>query len=193
MPALPPSEGSRAIRARLGVDLPSRADPIGYARVILEHELVVLPHHQVSFVAPGSGKRERVEGGRSIILYPPTYAPEPGLFNHLEFALKYEGVSLEILSALFHKVPGKTLEPQLQEYIQERPTGQYSRRLWFLYEFLTGNRLALPDAASGNYVPLLDPKVYFTATDERSRRHRVIQDQFLIQEQVLLPGRSPPE
>ncbi|NRD59616.1 MULTISPECIES: Fic family protein [Corallococcus] len=134
----------------------------------------MLPHHQVSFVAPGSGKRERVEGGRSIVLYPPTYAPEPGLFHQLEFALKYEGVSLEILSALFEKEPRKTLEPRLQEYIQQRPTGQYSRRLWFLYEFLTGNRLDLPDAASGNYVPLLDSEAYFTGTEERSRRHRVI-------------------
>ncbi|RYD63259.1 MAG: hypothetical protein EOP84_33805, partial [Verrucomicrobiaceae bacterium] len=167
MSAHSPAESSRAIRARLGVDLPPKAEPIGYARVILAHGLVVLPHHQVSFVAPGSGKRERIEGGRSIVLYPPTYAPEPGLFHHLEFALKYEGVSLEILSALFEKVPGGILEPLLEEYIQQRPTGQYSRRLWFLYEFLTGNTLNLPDAASGNYVPLLDPQAYFTAMDER--------------------------
>ncbi|RKI45883.1 cell filamentation protein Fic [Corallococcus sp. AB049A] len=164
----------QAIRARLGVDLPPKAEPIGYARLVLAHELVVLPHHQVSFVAPGSGKREHIERGRSIVRYPPTYAPQPGLFHQLEFALKYEGVSLEILSALFEKVPRKTLEPQLLDYIQRRPTGQYSRRLWFLYEFLTGHRLELPDVASGNYVPLLDPQVYFTATDERSRRHRVI-------------------
>jgi hypothetical protein len=174
MSALPPHERLLAVRARLGVDLPPKGEPIGYAQLILEHELVVLPHHQVSFVAPGSGKRERVEGGRSVILYPLSYAPKPGLCSHLEFALKYEGVSLEILSALFLKVPRETLEPQLQEYIQQRPAGQYARRLWFLYEFLTGNRLDLPDATIGKYIPLLDPAEYYTATEERSRRHYVI-------------------
>ncbi|WP_223641748.1 hypothetical protein [Corallococcus sp. EGB] len=91
----------------------------------------MLPHHQVSFVAPG-GRRERVEGGQSIVIYPQAYTPEPGLFAQLEFALKYEGVSLEILSALFEKVPRGVLEPLLKEHIQQRPTGQYSRRLWFL-------------------------------------------------------------
>jgi len=58
--------------------------------------------------------------------------------------------------------------------VEERPTGQYVRRLWFLHEFLTGRKVPVADASTGNYVPLLDPRAYYATLGSRSRRHRVV-------------------
>jgi hypothetical protein len=38
---------------------------------------------------------------------------------------------------------------------------------------MTGQRLPLPDARTGNYVEALDPGLYVTATPVNSPRHRV--------------------
>ena len=57
----------------------------------------------------------------------------------------------------------------------QKPTGKYARRIWFLYEFLTGRELPLPDLTKGNYIDLLEPDLYYTAAPgRRLRRQRVI-------------------
>lgn len=55
--------------------------------------------------------------------------------------MKWEGVYLPVLSALFRVVP----DVDLAQVIREKPTGAYSRRLWFLFEWLTNRTLDLPD------------------------------------------------
>jgi hypothetical protein len=153
--------------------LPPKAEPVGYEKLIRDHELNVLPPRQSSFVAPVGGKRIHEGNGRVLTVYPSSYPPGEGETHQIEFALKYEGVSLEILAALFHSVDAGAFERELCAFIRKTPTGQYARRLWFLYEFLTGRMLELPAATSGNYVPLLDPQEYYTAPPVRSGRHRV--------------------
>lgn len=153
------------------------SSPIGYAKAIADYRLAVLPPHQLSAWAPGAGKRVRHEEGRELVLYPSTYDPGPSLFEHLEFALKHEGVSLEVLAALFRAAEtadGDSFVKRLCRHIRGRPTGQYTRRLWFLYEFLTGRPLPLEDVTQGNYIELLDPQRYYTAEPVKSRRHRVL-------------------
>jgi hypothetical protein len=82
--------------------------------------------------------------------YPAQFRPEPTIPGHLTFALKYEIVHLEFLSRLF-----STLDPCiLATWIRNEPTGSFARRAGFLYEWLTGKRLDVPDAG-GNYVPAL--------------------------------------
>ncbi len=55
------------------------------------------------------------------------------------------------------------------------PTGRYARRIWFLYEWLTGRSLDLPDAGKVRAVPALDPERQFALSrGEMSARHRVI-------------------
>jgi hypothetical protein len=61
----------------------------------------------------------------------------------------------------------------LQELVAAAPTGIPSRRAWFLYEWLTGRTLDLPDAQNVAAIDVLDPKTYFTAKPRLSRRHRV--------------------
>jgi hypothetical protein len=108
--------------------------------------------------------KERDHQGQRVVTYPPAYHPGPEVPAQLEFALKYDGVNLEVLAAIFLLNNDETFAGQLTEFVRAKPTGQYARRLWFLYEFLTGRLLPLPDVEAGNYVPLLDPSDYFTGT-----------------------------
>ncbi|MBN1902823.1 hypothetical protein JW926_15985 [Candidatus Sumerlaeota bacterium] len=70
-------------------------------------------------------------------VYPSRYFPGDGLDDHLAFALKYDGTNLSILYCLFQKAP----EEEIITNVTSKPTGKYTRRLWFLYEFLTGKTL----------------------------------------------------
>jgi Fic family protein len=57
--------------------------------------------------------------------------------------------------------------------MHSKSTGTYARRIWFLYEWLTGKRLDLPDAEKGNYVPVVDAELQWDIAGENSKRHRV--------------------
>jgi len=84
--------------------------------------------------------------------------------------LKWEGVSLGVLSALFRKI-----DPcEIVRIVRDTPTGAYARRIWFLYEWLTDKPLDLPEAGKVKAVPVVDPRQQFApASGPLSRRHRV--------------------
>jgi hypothetical protein len=66
------------------------------------------------------------------------------------------------------------MDPGLAEgWVQSEPTGAYARRAWFLWEWLTGRSLALPDAGPVAYADALDPEFHMTAKAKPSRRHRI--------------------
>lgn len=115
------------------------------------------------------GARHRIleEAGWRILT--PRHAPRPTLEGHLTFALKYEGLDLAVLKRLFMKVGGRNIET----LARDTPTGSYARRLWFLYEWLTGEQLDLPDAKAGRYVPVIDPDQQCAVPGLTSSRHRV--------------------
>src|SRR5688500_6865345 len=73
--------------------------------------------------------------------------------GQLIFALKYDGVDLLALRRIFAAMGGAPLEAA----VRDRPSSAYLRRLWFFYEFLTGERLDLPDVDAGAYVAALEP------------------------------------
>ncbi len=84
--------------------------------------------------------------------------------------MKWEGVSLGVLSALFGKIDPR----EIVRIVRDTPTGAYARRIWFLYEWLTDKPLGLPEAAKVKAVPVVDPKQQFaSASGPLSRRHRV--------------------
>jgi hypothetical protein len=91
--------------------------------------------------------------------YPPAFMPAPSIGEHLKFALKYEVLHLEFLARLF-QVAGP--DP-IEAWIRFEPSGAYARRVGFLYEWLTGLRLAVDDTPSGNYVDALDAEHYLVA------------------------------
>jgi len=111
----------------------------GYAALVDRYSLEVISNWHRSFVTTSGIHRIDSTGDVIEEVYPAKYWPGDSLGDHLEFALKYDGTNLAILSTLFEKVDAK----DILEYVQSKPTGKYARRLWFLYEFLTGEILPL--------------------------------------------------
>jgi Fic/DOC family len=150
--------------------LPERATPVGYAALIdaflTAHSTLCVPlPRQLSAI----GGRHRVVDTPEWRLYSPRYQPQPTLQGHLTFALKYEGLDLAVLKRLFLAVG----PAEVEAIVRARPTGRYARRIWFLYEWLTGKTLDVPSAEIGTYVPALDPARQCGTDGKNSPRHRV--------------------
>ena len=104
-------------------------------------------------------------------LLTPRHAPSDDLGGHLGFALKWEGVDLGVLSALFRIVP----DQEMSALIRTAPTGAYMRRLWFLHEWLTGRQLDIPGPGKVRAVPVLNLIQQFgLAKGQLSSRHKVL-------------------
>jgi len=97
------------------------------------------------------------------------HKPAKELSSHLVFALKYEGIDLYILKKFF-QYTGKEL---VLNMIKKEPTSQYSRRIWFLYEWLLGEVLEIPDLKTGTYVEIVNTKLQFAGSSINSTRHRI--------------------
>jgi len=147
------------------VRLPETATPAGYSALIGAYGLAVpLPR---TLSATGQHHRIRERDGWNIMT--PRHAPRPTLEGHLTFALKYEGLDLVLLKRLFQAAGPAPIEA----FVRESPTGSYARRIWFLYEWLTGARLDLPDAGAGRYIPIVDPALQCAAEGRTAPRYRV--------------------
>ncbi len=141
---------------------------IGLHRLIEELGLaVVLP--AVRSEAIRGARKTRITDGLVLEQYPLAYAPN-NLFGHLRFAMRYEPIDLNVLAALFEKIDRKDLE----DWVKEEPVGRYTRRAWYLYEFLTGQPLEVADVPPTNNVLLLDPTLHITSTGIRIKRQRII-------------------
>lgn len=102
--------------------------------------------------------------------YPPGYQPEDDFAGHFAFGLKYEEIHLEFFARLFTAVGPEPLEA----WCRQEPFGQYARRAGFLYEWLTGNTLQVPDVTNGGYIEAISSKAYLTRTTvKRVRRWRI--------------------
>ena len=148
-----------------GRALPERATPAGYAALIDAFGLrAPLPR-----TLSATSERHRVKNEPGWRILTPRHAPSPDLEGHLTFALKYEGLDLAILKRLFAAVP----PAEIEAIVRSKPTGSYSRRIWFLYEWLLSRRLDLPDSIAGSYEPAVDPDQQWATPGENSSRHRV--------------------
>lgn len=58
-------------------------------------------------------------------------------------------------------------------WIIAKPQGQYTRRIWYLYEWMTGKRLQIDNLTKGNYIDLLNKDEYYTAQDMMIRRQHI--------------------
>ncbi|HEY4359702.1 MAG TPA: Fic family protein [Bryobacteraceae bacterium] len=145
--------------------LPEPATPAGYAALIDAYKLKVPLPRTLS----ATGAHHRIRTGSGWRILTPRHAPPATLEGHLTFALKYEGLDLAVLKRLFRATgPG-----EIETLARAKPSGAYARRLWFLYEWLTGERLGLPDAPLVSYVGALDARQQWAVTGETSPRHRV--------------------
>ncbi|MDP8207917.1 MAG: Fic family protein [Candidatus Electryonea clarkiae] len=153
----------------------SNLKPVGYAELISRYELDVIPNWHSSMVAASGTHRINTTGGVVEEVYPSKYWPGENFGDHLEFALKYDGVNLEILSALFKTVT----ETEVLDYIKSKPTGMYARRVWFLYELLTENILPIDDLKKLKYVDVLDPNHYYTINPTHKIQRYCVNDNLL--------------
>lgn len=138
----------------------------GYAALIDGHQLKVpLPDNLLAI-----GLKHKISRKGRWKILTPRHRPEDTLYAHLTFALKYEGIDLAVLKALF-----LTIEPQdIIDIVMSEPTGAYSRKIWFLYEWLNDCVLEeLSNATKGNFVPLIDEKLQYPGPVRNSKRHRV--------------------
>lgn len=147
------------------------SSPAGYAYLLEMLELTGMPHWHSSYVASSGTHKSKVQNGTVKEIYPKRYWPGEKIGDHLEFALKYDGVNLGLLTRIFENIS----QSDLTEYIKSKPNGKYARRIWFFYEFLLENRLPVDDLRSGNYVDALDAKMYYGLQNgEKSSRHRIV-------------------
>lgn len=149
--------------------------PAGYAALIERFKLDVIPPWHTSAVATSMIHRKDSNGVVIEEIYPSRYWPGETVGDQLEFALKYDGTNLAILDSLFEVAA----EEDIREYVQSKPTGKYARRLWFLYEFLTGKTLKLNDLKQGNYIDLLEADKYYTISASRHVRRQRINNNML--------------
>lgn len=147
----------------------------GYAALVDRYNLDVIPNWHKSLVTTSGIHRIDVQAGVIEEVYPPKYWPGDTLGDHLEFALKYDGTNLAILSGVFQKAAAT----EFIEYFRSKPTGKYSRRLWFFYELLTGRTLPIDDLNRGNYIDLLEPTEYYSISPARQVRRQRVNDNLL--------------
>lgn len=150
-----------------GRPLPENGWLAGYSAVIEHYDLAVPLPPRLAFASTG----HRPASTREWLAVPVRRRPSDDLGAQLEFALKREGVGLSVLAALFSSIDPEEVE----EVVSRTPTGKYSRRIWFLYEWLTGRTLNLPDAPKVKAEPVVDPELQVTSgKGEISSRHRVV-------------------
>jgi Fic family protein len=155
---------------------------VGYAWLQEKFEVIGIPNWHRSSVSTTTAHSEKIQDGFVDEVFRTQYWPGEKVGDHLEFALKYDGVNLALLSLIFEKVS----QEELTEYIKSKPTGKYARRIWFFYEFLTGKQLPVDDMTTGNYIDALEAKEYYTVQNgEKSSRHRIVNN--LLGPQAFCP------
>lgn len=157
---------SRKINVFHGRQAPEKGLLVGSGAVIEALELPVPLPYKLMLI---SNKHRRYRKSDWLV-FTPRHKPNDSLYGHLVFCLKYEGINLLFLKKLFEKVE----EAVIENLVKNEPLGQYSRKIWFLYEWLMNKKLQILDLKEGNYISLVDENLQY-AIDKgvNSTRHRI--------------------
>ncbi|NHC60954.1 Fic family protein [Paenalcaligenes suwonensis] len=142
---------------------------VGFKALAKQHSITLAQPLRIDSII-GTGRASRDTGEQIENHYPPAYRPTDDFAGHFEFGLKYEEIHLEFFARLF-----AALDPALIEtWCRNEPFGQYARRTGFLYEWLTGKQLDVPDVTNGGYIDAISSDQYLTRTEPtRVRRWRI--------------------
>lgn len=143
--------------------------PVGYQWLAERFGVVTMPYWRETRILTKGARRIIKADGREVECLPAAQDPGDDLFIQLEFALRKEGLHLELLRKVLVRIPSQ----ELTEHLRRRPTGRYARVLWFLHEAFTGTLLEIDDLKVGNYVDLLDPDIYTTGPVKKVKRQRI--------------------
>ena len=138
----------------------------GYGAVIEAYRLPVPLPDRLSLISA----KKRQYKDQAWQVFTPRHKPEDTLYKQLVFALKYEGINLLVFKKLFERLT----DAECIRLVRIEPLGQYSRRIWFLCEWLSGEKLKIDDLSTGNFVPLINEKWQYAIKGQRSSRHRII-------------------
>lgn len=148
---------------------------VGYAAIIEKLKLQI----PLPAVKAMVSEKYRSVKNESWLIFSAAYLPQDNgniskieaLYNHLVFALKYEGVNLLV----FAKLQEKLSSEELLALVNIAPLGQYSRRIWFLIEWVSGRPIVgKSDITKKSYIPVVDTKLQFAVAGIKSPRHLVL-------------------
>lgn len=139
---------------------------VGYEFLRRADGLSAFPLKRQAEVRPVT--RVLVEHG--FIAVPASVAPRTeDRLEHLLFALKHEGVNLQVLAQALPLIPAQ----RVLRAVCDTPNGQYVRVAAYLWEHFTGQRLAGHPETTAAYVDVFDPARYVTGLARRDPRWRV--------------------
>lgn len=139
---------------------------VGYEFVRELLKLAVFPPARPAAVRPVT-RIERSTDALAVPAHvaPPTDAP----LSHLLFAIKHEGIDLQILASALPRISSEDMHAELRS----APNGQYIRIACHLWELFAGRSLGDRPDITARYVDLFDPKRYVTGPSRRDARWRV--------------------
>lgn len=158
-----------------GKHTPETGVIVGYAAIIHTLSLQIPMAKPIALVCTQNKKYQNADW----LVLPKSYLPEDtqaipqieALYKHLVFALKYEGINLLLFSSLISQFS----EAQLSQLVSFEPTGKYSRRIWFIIEWLMGKELkSKKNLHQKSYVPVVDTQQQYAIEGVKSARHLVI-------------------
>jgi Fic family protein len=158
-----------------GKQVPERGKIVGYAAIIDTLQLYMPMVSPITLVCEQNKKYQN----RSWTVFSNKYLPNDSqaldeieaLYNHLVFALKYEGINLKVFKCLTDHYSAE----QLTDLVNFEPTGQYSRRIWFIVEWLMGEELVgKEDLYKRSFIPVVDSSQQYCIEGTKSSRHLVI-------------------
>jgi hypothetical protein len=143
---------------------------VGYTWLIERLGLKTRPLLHASYIGPRMSRKES-QDGRVEEHYIRSYDPGDRILDHVVFALKYDGLDLDILSKVLRRITAA----ELTEFVVERPSSKFTKQIGYWFEALTGQELPSKVEVSGNYELLLNPE-HFVVSDKpiRNRRWRLM-------------------
>jgi Fic family protein len=150
-----------------GRGAPEESILVGYGALIEAYQLKMPFPEQLTLISYKN--RQYTEDQWQILTS--RHLPEDTLYKQISFAIRYEGINLLFFKKLFEKLK----EYEIKELVTIEPLGQYSRKIWFLYEWLFQKKLDIDNLTMGNYVDLINTKLQFAINGGvKSYRHRIV-------------------
>jgi len=157
---------SKEINTFQSREIPEPGNLVGYGALIEALKLHLPLPKRLALI---SKKFKQYENDNWLV-FTPRHQPAETLYAQLVFALKYEGINLLFFKKLFEKIS----EKEMVDLIQIEYSGQYARKIWFLYEWLMEKQLPIPDLTIKNFITLVDETIqYASPVAVNSNRHRI--------------------
>ena len=150
-----------------GKTTPENGNIVGYGAIIDHLKLPIPFPNTLALIT----KKSRKYTNDAWQVFPTSYQPDETLYKQLVFAIKYEGINLLVFKSLFDTLSKK----DIQAILHKEPMGQYSRKIWFLYEWLQQENIDVQvDLKKRKYIPLLDESMQYAIKGTESVRQKII-------------------